>query len=254
MQWLVRKRERNLEQLPTSKELLVKRAFDGIEAVTRVLYPLLFLGIWGFDNYNYWLNPQNRYQMSLRDLLLGLPQNYHYENASLASNLGGDIASIHRWNYWPWTGVVTSALLSGVLFTATSRPRQTPIFYQMDSKELRSFFTRFKEDFIQSFPYLTTYYWQLYRWKNYLIQKNYQERKEDIKYADVVVINNEIKNDYQELLKRFVSEGYLLEPNGVTTRLALPLDGNQGGIYEVIVPNPKTQIELERVSGVNPQY
>ena len=200
MQWLVRKRERNLEQLPTAKELLVKRMFDGIEAVTQVLYPLLFLGIWGFDNYNYWLNPQNRYQMSLRDLLLGLPQNYHYENASLASNLGGDTASIHRWNYWPWTGVVTSALLSGILFTAISRPRQLPIFYQIDSKESRAFLAEFKEDFIKSFPYLTTYYWQLYRWKNYLIQKNYREQKE-IKYEDAVMINSGIRKEYQELFK-----------------------------------------------------
>ncbi len=29
-----------------------------------------------------------------------------------------------RWNYWPWTLIVSSALLSGILFTAASRKRE----------------------------------------------------------------------------------------------------------------------------------
>ncbi len=41
---------------------------------------------------------------------------------------------------------------------------------------------------------------------------------------------------------------------GVTTRRALSLDGNKGGLDEVRVPDPKNQIELERVSGVNPEF
>ena len=50
---------------------------------------------------------------------------------------------------------------------------------------------------------------------------------------------------------RFVSEGYLKNTEGVTQRSTISLHGNVGGLDEVIVPNPKEQIELTRVSGAN---
>ncbi len=53
---------------------------------------------------------------------------------------------------------------------------------------------------------------------------------------------------------RFVSEGILKDATGVTTKSAVPLAGNRGGLPEVVVPKPQTQIELCRVSGCNPSY
>ena len=53
---------------------------------------------------------------------------------------------------------------------------------------------------------------------------------------------------------RFVSEGMLTNTEGVEVTTAAPLHGNQGGMTEVIVPNPEQQIELQRVSGVNPPF
>jgi RHS repeat-associated protein len=50
---------------------------------------------------------------------------------------------------------------------------------------------------------------------------------------------------------RFVSEGVLDDVTGVTTRQSLPLDGNRGGLPEVIIPDPAEQVSLTRVSGVN---
>ncbi|MEM7765840.1 MAG: RHS repeat-associated core domain-containing protein, partial [Pseudomonadota bacterium] len=53
---------------------------------------------------------------------------------------------------------------------------------------------------------------------------------------------------------RFVSEGTLRNTDGVTRREALPLDGNRGGLDEVIIPDPQNQVDLSRVSGVNPEF
>lgn len=51
-----------------------------------------------------------------------------------------------------------------------------------------------------------------------------------------------------------MSEGSLIDYDGVKFRTAL--DGPQGkaSVREVTVPNPKKQIKVERVSGVNPEY
>lgn len=202
-----RKLDKNPQPFPSSQEIAVKRAFDGIEAITRVIYPFVFLGMWGYDQYHYWQNSQNRYQISLRDLFLGLPQNYHYENASLAANWGGDIAALNRWNYWPWTWLVTSALLSGMAFTAISRQSQTLIFYQINPEELRTAYQKFREDFIESFPYLTTQYWQLYRWKNRLIQKDYRLEQKDYQALGIKKLNLEKKEQYELFLEeRSVSQ------------------------------------------------
>ena len=46
----------------------------------------------------------------------------------------------------------------------------------------------------------------------------------------------------------------MTDTTGVTTRLALPLDGNVGGLDEVLIPNAALQVRVNNVSGVNPPY
>src|SRR6185437_10896478 len=41
----------------------------------------------------------------------------------------------------------------------------------------------------------------------------------------------------------WTSVGTLTDTAGVSSRSALPLDGNQGGLPEYLIPNPQTQIE-----------
>ena len=53
---------------------------------------------------------------------------------------------------------------------------------------------------------------------------------------------------------RFLSEGVLRDSAGVQFKWADPLDGNRGGLPEVIVPDPQTQIYLQHVQGINPEY
>jgi hypothetical protein len=53
---------------------------------------------------------------------------------------------------------------------------------------------------------------------------------------------------------RFVIEGRLVSTEGVSYRSALPLHGNAGGADEVLIPRPQTQVEVTRVSGVNPEF
>jgi hypothetical protein len=56
---------------------------------------------------------------------------------------------------------------------------------------------------------------------------------------------------------QFLLEGTLRDPSAVVkTRAALPLDGNRGGLDEYIIPNgiEKGAIQLDRVSGINPEF
>ncbi|MBN1113101.1 MAG: hypothetical protein JXA53_09345, partial [Bacteroidales bacterium] len=53
---------------------------------------------------------------------------------------------------------------------------------------------------------------------------------------------------------RFVSEGIITDSTGITTRKALELDGNKGGLDEVLIPNSEKQVNLEKVSGQNPEF
>ncbi len=55
-------------------------------------------------------------------------------------------------------------------------------------------------------------------------------------------------------LGRFVSEGRLIDPSGITVRDALRIGNNAGGLDELVVPNPVRQIILDNVSGVNPSF
>ncbi len=54
---------------------------------------------------------------------------------------------------------------------------------------------------------------------------------------------------------QFVIEGRLLSTEGVLSRSALPGPGGiGGGLREVLVPNPASQIGVVRVSGANPGF
>lgn len=53
---------------------------------------------------------------------------------------------------------------------------------------------------------------------------------------------------------RFVVEGTITDPTGITTRGALPLDGNPGGLTEYVIPNAPGQVQVTRVSGANPPF
>jgi RHS repeat-associated protein len=53
---------------------------------------------------------------------------------------------------------------------------------------------------------------------------------------------------------RFVSEGVLEDSSGCVWRPANPIDGNMGGLPEIVVPSPATQIRLTGVFGVNPPH
>jgi RHS repeat-associated protein len=68
------------------------------------------------------------------------------------------------------------------------------------------------------------------------------------KYRDVAGLPDEAN------LGRFVSQGTPLNPTGVEVREALQLGTNQGGLDELLIPNPESQIELNGVFGVNPPF
>ena len=53
---------------------------------------------------------------------------------------------------------------------------------------------------------------------------------------------------------RFLSTGKIINTKGFRYQLAAPCDGNPGGLQEILVPNPETQIRLQSVMGVNPEF
>ena len=53
---------------------------------------------------------------------------------------------------------------------------------------------------------------------------------------------------------RFALEGRIKDSSGIKVRRALPLDGNPGGLTEYLIPDAKSQVSIERVSGVNPEF
>jgi hypothetical protein len=53
---------------------------------------------------------------------------------------------------------------------------------------------------------------------------------------------------------RFVVEGTIKDTSGITVRKALPLNGNLGGLQEYVIPDAKTTVIINRVSGVNPEF
>ena len=53
---------------------------------------------------------------------------------------------------------------------------------------------------------------------------------------------------------RFLSTGKINNTTGFRYQLATPCDRNPGGLQEILVPNPETQIKLQSVMGVNPEF
>jgi RHS repeat-associated protein len=53
---------------------------------------------------------------------------------------------------------------------------------------------------------------------------------------------------------QFVSVGRLVSTEGVQARAALSLEGNVGGLDELLIPNAESQIELQFVGGANPGF
>jgi len=53
---------------------------------------------------------------------------------------------------------------------------------------------------------------------------------------------------------RFIIEGIIKNTNGMYFRNALPLDGNAGGISEILVLDAINQIQIMSVQGVNPTF
>jgi len=49
-------------------------------------------------------------------------------------------------------------------------------------------------------------------------------------------------------------EGIFKDTTGVVSRDALALVGNPGGLDELLVPNPESQIQIINVCGVNPPF
>ena len=48
-------------------------------------------------------------------------------------------------------------------------------------------------------------------------------------------------------------EGTVKEKNILLRRKALPMDGNRGGLPEVVVKDP-SKVKIKKVSGVNPEF
>lgn len=53
---------------------------------------------------------------------------------------------------------------------------------------------------------------------------------------------------------RFLSVGRLADNTGVTSRSALRIGANAGGLPELMIPNAEFKVVLERVLGLNPEF
>jgi len=53
---------------------------------------------------------------------------------------------------------------------------------------------------------------------------------------------------------QFVIQGYLTDMTDVEFRSALSLDGNVGGLSELLIPDPSSQIEITNVNIANPNF
>lgn len=95
----------------------INRFFDGLELISKRLWPWLFYSLFGYDIYNYVRFTDNHYRLTFSDFFFGIPRNYDYRNASLSINLGGDLPELL--NYWPWIAV-SAPVLTGLLFLLNS--------------------------------------------------------------------------------------------------------------------------------------
>lgn len=53
---------------------------------------------------------------------------------------------------------------------------------------------------------------------------------------------------------RFIIQGTLNSTAGVTTRAALRIGSNAGGLPEILIPKASAQVDVLRVMGVNPPF
>lgn len=53
---------------------------------------------------------------------------------------------------------------------------------------------------------------------------------------------------------RFVIEGEIVDPAGISNRFALPIGENKGGMLEYVVKDADKKISITRVSGANPEF
>jgi len=53
---------------------------------------------------------------------------------------------------------------------------------------------------------------------------------------------------------RFVVQGTLNSISGVTTRAALRIGSNAGGLSEIVIPRASAQVDILRVMGANPRF
>lgn len=53
---------------------------------------------------------------------------------------------------------------------------------------------------------------------------------------------------------RFLLIGEILDSSGIEVSRAAPIGGNRGGLIEYIIPNPREQIRVLRVMGLNPPF
>lgn len=77
-------------------------------------------------------------------------------------------------------------------------------------------------------------------------------------YRDIAGLpSGKAESGYSTNSGQYLLEGTLRDPSAVVkTRAALPLDGNPGGLPEYIIPQgiEKGAIQLDRVSGINPEF
>jgi len=52
--------------------------------------------------------------------------------------------------------------------------------------------------------------------------------------------------------ERFLVIGEIVNPRGIEVSRAAPIGGNRGGLIEYMIPNPRQQIRILRVMGLNP--
>jgi len=53
---------------------------------------------------------------------------------------------------------------------------------------------------------------------------------------------------------RFIIEGKITNATGIIRGTATAIGTNPGGLPQIIIPNPSTQIEIISVKGVNPEF
>jgi hypothetical protein len=53
---------------------------------------------------------------------------------------------------------------------------------------------------------------------------------------------------------RFLIVGELIDPRGIRVERAAPIGSNRGGLVEYQIPNPRRQVRILQVIGLNPPF